>query len=137
MKKINCRKNCKKTKQLRDSAKCMSIAFIKGDSIVYSCEINIKTPEEMSYYNCEFIDNEIMDHCSSCNLKCIKKDRNSKKRFINSKKKLEKNGFNLIKEEDPENKIAQYARKIVSDGLNGKSLDVEKFKYIYKLISKK
>ena len=137
MKKINCRKNCKKTKQLRDSSKCMSIAFIKGDSIIYSCETNIKTPEEASFYNCEFIDNGITDHCESCNLKCIKKDKNSKRRFIRSKKNLEKNGFNLIEEDSSENKIAQYAKRIVSDGLSGKRLDIETFKYIYKIISKK
>ena len=137
MKRINCRKNCRKTKQLRESSRCMKVAFVKGDSIIYSCEANIKTPEEMSYYSCQFIDNDIKDHCSSCSLPCIVKNRNTKKSFLRSKKKLEKHGFNLVEDGNTENKVAVYAKKLVNDGLSGKGIDIGTFKYIYKLISKK
>jgi hypothetical protein len=137
MKKINCQKNCRKTKQIRSSNKCMKVAFLKDDSIIYSCEANIKTPEEISYYNCQFIDNDIKSKCKTCNLPCIVKNKKTKIKSIKDLKKAEKYGFNLLEEGATENKVAKYARKLISDGLSGKGIDVEKFKFIYKIISKK
>ena len=132
MKKFDCRKNCKKTKQMRNSSKCLKIAFITGNKIVYSCDSNIKSAEEGNYFSCEFIDNDIKTQCKSCDLPCIVKNKTSRSRVSNNNK------IEFPKEDmSKESQVAEYAKKILSDSLNGRSINIEKFKLIYSIISKK
>ena len=132
MKKIDCSKNCRKTDQMRSSSNCMKIAFIREGQIIYSCDANIKSPEEISYYNCQFIDNGIKSECKTCSLPCITKKQKTKSRVLRN--------MNILggKEKDfqKESSVATYARGVASDGLSGKPIDIEKFKLIYKILSK-
>ena len=132
MKKFDCRKNCRKIKQMRNSSKCLKIGFITNNKIVYSCDSNVKTKEEENYFSCEFINNDIKTQCKSCDLPCIVKNKTSRSRISN------KNNFEFPEEDlSKETVIAEYAKKILSDSINGKPINVEKFKLIYNIISKK
>lgn len=117
---------------MRESSKCLKVAFISEGKIVYSCESKLKSEDEKNYYSCEFIDNDIKNQCKSCNLQCIVKKNTSRSRIANG-------SIPELPKEDlsKESTIAEYAKKILSDGINGKRIDVEKFKLIYSILSKK
>lgn len=133
MKKINCALKCKKTEQLRCSSKCMKLAFVKNGKILYSCDKNIRTEEEMNFYNCEFIDNGITSECETCNLPCInKKDYNKDSQI--ARETLAKMGIEMSDISDFGKIMAQYASNIVKDATSGKKIDVDRLKTIYKII---
>ena len=117
---------------MRSSSKCMRIAFISDEKIIYSCDSNIKSPEEISYYSCEFIDNDIKTKCKSCNLPCIVKGKTSKKRGVDLSKYKVGNG-----DYSKESVIANYIKEFADKSIGGRGVDIEKFKLIYSIISKK
>lgn len=136
MKKINCALKCKKTKQLRCSNKCLKIGFIKDSKIVYSCDSNIKSEEESSFYNCDLIDNGITSECKTCPLPCIVKKFKSKS-MQEAEKSLERMGFDVKSDDIFGRNMAEYAKNIYNDGLNGSSIDLDRFRLLYKLIKNK
>jgi hypothetical protein len=139
MKKINCSSKCRKTSQLQKSNKCIKIAFIKEGSITYSCDTQIKSIEEINYYNCDFINNGIKSECNACSLPCITKNFKSKS-IKKAEEKLKSMGFSVPKSEDESRLntvVANYAKKVFEDGLSGKGIDMDRLKAIYSLVKRK
>jgi len=72
--KFDCSKNCKMTKEMRSSSYCESIAEVVDGVVLYSCEKNIlKASEpEQNFLKCQLWDNQILEACKTCELKCKK-----------------------------------------------------------------
>ena len=81
MKRIDCSKNCPKTKMLKASKYCQGYAEFDGKDIVYSCDINLKDKEEklLNFYNCNSFNYDIKEACYSCPLSCKKNKSRIKK----------------------------------------------------------
>ena len=81
MKRIDCKKKCKKTSMLRSSKFCEGFALYEDGQIRYSCETNLEsaTEKEKSFYNCDFYDMEEYSQCYRCPLSCIKNKSKVKK----------------------------------------------------------
>ena len=74
MKKIDCKKKCKKTSMLRSSKFCEGFAIYEDGKIKYSCDKNLDsaTEKERSFYSCDFYDMEEYSQCYRCPLSCVK-----------------------------------------------------------------
>ena len=74
MKRIDCKKKCKKTSMLKGSKFCEGFALYEDGQIRYSCETNLEsaTEKEKSFYNCDFYDMEEYSQCYKCPLSCKK-----------------------------------------------------------------
>lgn len=74
MKRIDCKKKCKKTSMLKGSKFCEGFALYEDGQIRYSCETNLEsaTEKERSFYNCDFYDMEEYSQCYKCPLSCKK-----------------------------------------------------------------
>jgi len=72
--KFDCSKNCKMTKEIRSSHYCESSAEVIEGKVIYSCERNIiKASEpEQNFLKCQLWDNQILEACKTCELKCKK-----------------------------------------------------------------
>ena len=92
MKKIDCKKKCKKTSMLRSSKYCEGFAIYEDGKLKYSCDSNLESLsiKEKSFYNCDFYDIEEYSQCYKCPLDCknnksiVKKARDSSKRRANA-----------------------------------------------------
>jgi len=62
------------TKEMRSSSYCESIAEVVDGVVLYSCEKNIlKASEpEGNFLKCQLWDNQILEACKTCELKCKK-----------------------------------------------------------------
>lgn len=62
------------TKEMRSSSYCESIAEVVDRVVIYSCEKNIlKASEpEQNFLKCQLWDNQILEACKTCELKCKK-----------------------------------------------------------------
>lgn len=81
MKKIDCFKNCPKTKMLKSSKYCEKYAYFDGNDVVYSCDVNLKHYDEKvkNFYNCNSFNYDIKEACYSCPLNCKKNKSRVKK----------------------------------------------------------
>lgn len=72
--KFDCSKNCKMTKEMRSSSYCNGTAEVVDGAVIYSCEKNIlKASEpEQNFLKCNLWDNQILEACKTCELKCKK-----------------------------------------------------------------
>jgi len=72
MKRIDCKKKCKKTSALRSSKYCEGFAEYKNGKIEYSCEKNTRhiSKKEANFYECDFYDMEEYSQCYKCPLEC-------------------------------------------------------------------
>lgn len=62
------------TKEMRSSSYCESSAEVIDGKVVYSCEKNtLKASEsEQNFLKCQLWDNQILEACKTCELKCKK-----------------------------------------------------------------
>ena len=89
MKKIDCTKNCPKTKMMRNSRFCDGFAVFKNGKIIYSCEENIDDEHEAikNFYTCDFYNMGIEEKCYECPLRCKKnKSRVAKAKDLSIKR---------------------------------------------------
>lgn len=77
--KFDCTKNCKMTKEMRSSSYCDGFAEVIDGNVVFSCQRNmLKASEpEQNFLKCNLWDNQILEACKTCELKC-KKNSNPK-----------------------------------------------------------
>lgn len=70
--KIDCTKNCKKTKEMRSSKFCQGWAELADGKINYSCESELLKESEsiQNFLKCQLWDNDIKEACNSCQLRC-------------------------------------------------------------------
>jgi len=71
--KIDCTKNCKKTKEMRFSKFCGQTAELVDGKIIYSCDIAYASESETvkNLLDCQLWDNDLKDSCNTCPLRCI------------------------------------------------------------------
>lgn len=72
--KFDCSKNCKMTKEMRSSPHCQSYAEVVDGKVIFSCEKNVLKASELeqNFLKCQLWDNQILEACKICELKCKK-----------------------------------------------------------------
>lgn len=89
--KIDCSKNCKMTRELRESSFCKKEAQVIDGSIYYSCKESLKDePKEVRhFYSCELWNLELKESCNTCVLECINNKNKKISSALEEKKRLD------------------------------------------------
>ena len=159
MKYIDCTKNCKMTKLLRESKFCTGKAEVVDGQIVFGCkkEVLSANESERNYLTCIFIDMNMNEHCLKCPLACHK---NKNEDFAKIQKQNDRidailktiNNFgvtsshaNKISKLHKNNKsmsedvlsALSFSNNILNKGMKGKGYDISHFSFIMKNMIKK
>ena len=123
--KIDCTKNCKMTKELRNSKFCNGEAKIINSKIVYGCQEALKKePKEVKqFYSCDLWDMQIKEACNTCMLQCINNNGELAEKAAKERAKLEK----VIQDLKPQmmlygisaNEVERISEKYTQDTENG------------------
>jgi len=84
---IDCSKNCRMTKELRNSSFCNKEAKLIDGKLSYGCHENMSSlsAEEKQLYDCDTWDMGIMEACNTCPLACIN-NKNPKMAVVKKQK---------------------------------------------------
>ena len=99
IKKLDCSKSCKMSRQLRDSDFCNKEATVVDGSVFFGCrELLKKEPKEVrQFYICDLWNMGLEDSCNSCELICKNNKSENIQKVIKQDRELEK----LIKDLTP------------------------------------
>ena len=126
MKKIDCTKNCKMTKELRNSRYCEGTAKIVENKIFYSCKENIKDePKEVrQFFLCDLWNLDLKESCKTCLLECINNQNPKIKDALAEKQRLdeviEKLKPNMILYGVSSKEVEQISKKYTEKNADGK-----------------
>jgi len=159
VKEINCRENCRMTKELRESKHCTGSARLTDSGLVFGCEESLSAApqEDKNFLTCVFWDMSLKERCLSCPLKC----KNNKNEDFERKQIEIKQLDEVLSKMNNFGITAEYAHKIVDKhkksgsmdpnalkalglsntmlniGMSGKPYDISSFQYIMKDLIKK
>jgi hypothetical protein len=126
MKKIDCTKTCKMTKELRESRYCKGFATVVDNKIFYSCKENIKDePKEVrQFLLCDLWNLGLKESCQTCLLDCTNNQNPQIQDALNEKKKLddviEKLRPNMILYGVSSEQVEQISKKYTQKNADGK-----------------
>lgn len=89
---VDCTKNCKMTKQMRESDFCNGKAKIVEGQIFYGCKENIKKEARdiRQFYTCDLWNMGLEDSCFTCPLECINNKNEDFAKILEEKRQLDK-----------------------------------------------
>ena len=156
---VDCKKNCKMTKMLRESKYCTGVAELTDEGLIFGCQKLIVEAEleEKNLLTCIFWDMQLKERCFKCPLRCENnknKDLEHREREIRELDKVlsSMNNFGITAEKSY--KIVDNFKKnggidadtlsaiglsnsLLNKSMSGSSYDISHFQYIVKDIIRK
>jgi hypothetical protein len=89
---VDCTKNCKMTKQMRESEFCNGEAKIVEGQIFYGCKENLKKEAKATrqFYACDLWNMGLEESCLTCPLECVNNKNEDFAKILEQKKQLDK-----------------------------------------------